>query len=633
MKLQLFDGGVSTRQEPQLLNVNQGVVYENIDNAKGSLTPLKDKLVSDIAVLPYHFYDEISDTWLDSNTVTDYVAFQRRVYLTNRVTRPSKYSNGVYTNLGITRPTVAPITVSDDSAPALEMISAIESVASGDLPFGPLDYLLFNVNDDVYSAPLQISTDKIGAVMQAELKVGGLLRKFVKKAIVKQVATRSIDFKDLLGDLQDSAKLYRRYDGNWRLLHTFVSKTETYNDGAYDISANELLDETKISSFYGTYQYVYTYYNATDGVESAPSPLTTELVLDSGIVQVTGLMPSTDPQVTHKRLYRVGGDITEFTLVTELVNSATSFTDTLKDSDLDGRLLESDNYYEAPTGLKFLSESYAMLFGAVGSSLRFTPVGKPDAWPPEYELQFDADITGIGAVANGLLVFTRYKTYIVTGTGPTTLSPQLLRGDQGCIAFESIQSANLGTLIWASADGLYSSSGNNVVSLTKNTLGYVALDPVSSVVHNELYYCHNADGSTLVFDFRFGNTLKWLYLGVDSLVLKLNTLYGYYGGLLYSIYGSSDNLTFKYLSPRFVEGAITEIKLYKKVYFRSKGDIIIKIIIDDAEVITVVFDNDDTNVVMVPQDKQRGYSVQFSIEGTGSVQEIEYVVGPRQQNG
>lgn len=632
MKLQLFDGGVSTRQEPQLLNVNQGVVYVNIDNAKGSLTPLKDKLASDISVLPYHFYDEISNTWLDSTTRTDYLAFQRRVYLTDRLTQPKKYSNGAYTNLGIARPIAAPVVELIDAAPVLESISAIENITSGDLPFGQLQYALYNVKDGLYGAPLDILTDKVGAVMQATLNKS-IFNAVVRKAFTKSVTTRSIDFTNLLGYLQDSARLYRSYDGEWRLLHIFTTKTDTFNDGVYDISANELLDETKVSNFFGTYQYVYTYYNSTDGVESAPSPITSELELDSGSVQISGLAVSTDPQVTHKRLYRIGGDTAEFTMVVELPNITTSFLDTLKDSDLDGRLLESDNYYEAPIGLKFLSESYAMLFGAVGSSLRFTPVGKPDAWPPEYSLQFDADITGIGAVANGLLVFTNYKTYIVTGTGPTTLSAQLLRGDQGCIAFESIQSANLGTLIWASSDGLYSSSGNNVVSLTKNALGSVTLDPVSSAVHNEIYYCHNSDGSTLVFDFRFGNTIKWLELGVESLVLKLNTLYGYEGGKLHEIYGSSDNLIFKYLSPRFVEGAITEIKLYKKVYFRSKGDIIIKIIIDDIEVITAEFNNEDTHVVMVPQDKQRGFSVQFDIEGTGTVQEIEYVVGSRQQNG
>jgi hypothetical protein len=319
-------------------------------------------------------------------------------------------------------------------------------------------------------------------------------------------------------------------------------------------------------------------------------------------------------------------------MVAEIDKDITQYIDVLDDTEVDGRLLESDNFSEAPTGLQYLSESYAMLFGAVASTLRFTPIGKPDAWPPEYSLQFDEDITGLGPVANGVLVFTRSKTYIVTGTGPTSLSQQSLRGDQGCIAFESISEAFAGTLIWASEDGLCTSSGNNVTSLTKQYLGEVMLEPTSSAVVDEVYYCHTADGSILAWDYRFATIPKYLSLGTEALKTAKGALYGYNEGELYSLYKGTTNTTFKYKSPRFVEGAYSENKTYKKVYVRSKGDIIIDIIIDDEIVTSCSLEGTTTHQLQVPQQLQRGYSIQFNISGTGTVHEIEYKAAPRQND-
>lgn len=635
MKLQLFDGGVANRLAPQLLNVNQGVVYENIDNAKGVLTPLKDKLLTDIEVTQFNEYFDAEDEWLSANTLTDFLEFQRKMYLTDRITRPQKYSDGEYNNLGIELPALKSVTSNIDIAIPLEDITVLNKTDSGDLPASDFDYLLFNVNNGVYATPFKFTvyaSTTIATRASGEVIVFNELTRFGRNPITTEddPTNRAIEFSKLNGALADSARLYRYYDGAWRLVFEFTAKTDVFVDAVFDVTANEELDEDNISPFNGTYQYVYTYYNVNDGTESAPNPVSNELEAESGSIQVTLPETSTDSQVTNKRLYRVGGNIAQFTLVEELGAATTTYTDSLSDTELDGRLLESDNFYEAPTGLQFLSESYAMLFGAIGSSLRFTPIGKPNAWPPEYELQFEADITGLGAVANGILVFTKTKTFIVTGTGPTSLAQQSLRGDQGCIAFESISEASEGTLIWASADGLCTSSGNNVVSLTKSFLGKIKLTPISSVVDDETYYCHNDDGSILAWDYRFNTIPKWLNLGTLSLSVANSEIYGYNEGFLYLLYKDPANLTFKYKSPRFVEGSFSENKTYKKVYIRSEGDIIINIIIDDEVVANFTLTGKETHQLQVPQQLQRGYSIQFEIEGTGTVHEIEYLATMRQ---
>lgn len=635
MKLQQFDGGVVTRLAPQLLNNNQGIVYENIDNAKGNLTPVKDKVATDIEVQRYNKYFRAEDTWLSSSVQTDYLEFQRKMYLTDRANRPQKYSNGEYNFLGIERPSDDLIVKNIDTAEPLSDITVLNKTDAGNLPASDFDYLLFNVTNNVYSTPFKFTvyaSTTTATRANGEVVSFNETTRFGRNPITTEdtPTNRAIEFKELQGKFSDEARLYRFYSGDWKLVKVFTSLNDTFLDDTFNISTNETLDEDLLSPFNGTYQYLYTYYNSDDGTESAPSSLSSEVGTTGGFIQVSNLKDSTDPQADKKRLYRLGGNIAQFTLVVELDTGTNEYLDKLGDTELDGRLLESDNYYEAPAGLKYLAESYAMLFGALDTSLRFTPIGIPNAWPPEYEIQFDAEITGLGTVSNGLLVFTRTKTFIVTGTGPTSLAQQSLRGDQGCIAFESIAEANLGTLIWASEDGLCTSSGNNVKSLTKGFLGEIKLSPVSSAVTDEVYYCHNEDGSTLAWDYRFNTIPKFLQLGIESFSVALGELYGYLDGLLYLLYKDTNNLTMKYKSPRFVEGSFSNAKTYKKVYVRSEGDIIINIIIDDAEVASFNLTGKETHQLQVPQQLQRGYSIQFEIEGTGVVEEIEYVAELRQ---
>jgi len=635
MKLQRFDGGIASRLAPQLLNINQGAVYENIDNATGILTPVKDKLATAIEVEKYAKYFVAENKWLSSPASTDYLEFQKVMYIANRINIPQKLSNSVYSQLGITKPVTASVITNQNLAVPLKDITVLNNTLSGNLPAADLDYMFFNVNNGIYSAPFKFTVyaSSTGTTKaQGTVTTFNDVTRFGRNSIITEndPTNRSVQFKNIKGAFADTALLFRFYDGDWRLIKTFGIKEAAYLDSVYDISSNALLNEDAISPFNGTYQYVYTYYNSNDGTESAPSKLSKELKVESGTITVTMPDTSTDLQVTKKRLYRVGGLATQFTLVAELNSNVTAYIDTLSFEEMDGRQLESDNYYAAPAGLKYLVESYAMLFGAVGSSLRFTPIGKPNAWPPEYEVQFDQDITSIGSVANGLLVCTKVKTFIVTGTGPTSLAQQSLRGDQGCIAFESMKEAIAGTLIWASEDGLCSSSGNNVVSLTKDLLGDIELDPISAAVNNEVYYCHNRDGTTLAWDYRFQPLLKWLNFGITTLAVANGNLYGSYNGLLYNLYKGATNLSIKYKSPLLTEGSFSENKTYKKVYVRSEGDIMISILIDSEVVATFELTETATHQLQVPQQLQRGYSIQFEVSGTGTINELEYTVGPRQ---
>jgi len=171
------------------------------------------------------------------------------------------------------------------------------------------------------------------------------------------------------------------------------------------------------------------------------------------------------------------------------------------------------------------------------------------------------------------------------------------------------------------------SAGNAVKNITKDKLGEITLTPVDSEVANEVYYCHNADGSTLAADFRFGTIFKYFDLGVSTIAYANGDLYGWFNSAMYKLFESADSLSLSYLSPRFIEGSVTEEKKYKKLHIYSKGDIILNIIINDVIVCTKELTGEDDFQVQVPQNKQRGNFVQFEITGTGEVYEYEYVAG------
>lgn len=634
MKLQLFNGGLNTRLAPHLIQPNQSVECTNVDIERGTLLPVKDKTNTGIEVGRHATFYDAGQEWIGRTLTTEYVEFQGKLYWTTADgTGPKKYSNGVEHNLGIAPPTASIVASHVDSAESLNALTIENSIdTGGDLPFGDIEYMLVNTRNGIKAKPYQytvyasstVSTRADGRYLGFNTK--GIFDDFVlgNPLVTLLGNTRSIIFSELQGAVADTCEVYRKYKGTWRLVGTLVDSATVLVDDVFDISANAELDFDDFTSFDGTYQYVHTFYNANDGTESAPSAPSNELELSSGAISLTNIQISFDPQVTHLRIYRVGGNLTQFTLVAELTNTIQTYVDTLKDSEVPGDLLESDNYYEAPANLRYLSESYAMLFGAVGSTLRFTPVGKPNAWPPEYSIEFDTDITGLGPVANGMLVFTRYATHLVTGTGPFSLVQQLLRGDQGCRTNSSIQQVVEGMLCWLSEDGICVSSGNNVQLITKEPLGRLQLNVISSAVVDERYYCQTIEGDTLVWDFRFSPCFYYLDLGVDTLAVANSQLYGWSLGTLHELFQGANNLNFLYKSPKYSEGQLTVPKTYKKFYFSHDGDIIINILINDSVVTTKALSGKDTTEVMVPQDKQRGYYVQFEVQGTGELLEIEY---------
>lgn len=658
MKIQQFNGGLATRLAPQLIKTTQSVVYLNADSTTGELRPVKDKtLVEELIVDKFFKYFRADEEYVSSDTVTDYLEFQGFMLSADRVGYPQKRRSGVTSNLGIVRPSSAPELTKIDYSALLKSATITSSdeellvgpsndpnnpyAIRGDLPSTALEYRIYIEKAGLLSAAHEVTVQATNSGTLAFVSD-------IKRWEEAQRDTGYVKYRDFLASSYENTSrvvtvsvpylptgetlvVYRLLGEEWIRIANYLDRTNV-TDSVYQPEIYEVLDEDSVTNFSGTYQYVYTYYNEVDGTESAPSDVTEELDVSSGYIRITLPSASDDPQVTHNKIYRVGGNITTFSLVATVEADVLEYNDKTNDVDLPGNTLLSDNFYEAPLGLKYLTESYAMVFGALGEQLRFTPVAKHNAWPPEYSLSFDSDITGIGAVSSGLLVMTADKTHLVTGSGPFSLSTQTLRGDQGCIAHESIQQVSQGAVVWASSDGLCVSSGGNPQNITKYQLGNLKLNPTSSSVLNEVYYLHNNDGTIFVWDYRFEPVFQLLDLDVEYIQKVKGALYGYKEGQQYELMSSEETLEFDYLSPKFIEGSFTERKMYNKVFLFSSGSVSIEVLIDDEVVLSKLFSDKGPKELKVPQDKQSGYYIQFRIRGSGIVSELEYEVG-RRKNG
>lgn len=381
------------------------------------------------------------------------------------------------------------------------------------------------------------------------------------------------------------------------------------------------------------YTYVYTYYNSSNGRESKPS-LPSEEVTDLLTITIGALTPSTDPVVDKIRLYRLGGSLTQYTLVHTLDNIVTApFLETVEDIDAAGNyILDSINNDIPLSGLKYVTEAYAMLFAALDDKLYYSEIAKPYAWPSVNYIDFEDTITGIGTLSNGILVFTEYKTYIITGNSPTGFSKFLLSGSQGCLNHNSIQFVD-NQLLWMSNDGICSTNGGQINILTHPKLGKINfLEVYGSAVHDNVYYLnhHTVDGgSILAYDFRYNQIVKVLELTGNNIVSKRDRLYQHYNGTLRQLL-VGDPLTMHYKSPLLVEGKRSEYKIYKEVYISYSGELNVKFYVDGVEKNSVDLTGSGTYNLKVDS-SSNGYGIEFEVVGTGTIYEIDYTPQGRQK--
>lgn len=629
MLVNVFNGGLSTRIAPQMLNLTEGVVYTNIDESRGTLISAKDKVAAGITTEQHAYYFDRESRWVSFPIFTSFVPYNNSLLYCNNL-GAGRIIDGVTYPLGLNPPSTAGSVVGlpVPATPVSVSVATTTGAAATALPVQMYEYLIVNAGAEGRSEGLRLQITGAGVVT--------VMSNTVATAVPPPYVTLpssgfiTFTFSAPAASIANVGfEIYRLYQGKYRLVGIMPSALSTFTDSTFIIpSSARTLVESDFSKLKGTYQYLLTYYNSVTGVESAASPVSAEVLLPIGGGAVfTGIPVST--QADKKRLYRVGGALSSFALVATINNADTTYTDRTADNNIDGRILSTSDYFPAPVGMTYIEHSAGMVFGAVDTTLRFTPIGKPDAWPLSFSISFESAITGLAEVANGLLVFTRTKTYLMTGTGPSTLSRQLVDSKQGCIAPESIQKL-AGAALWLSTDGICTSNGGPAQVISRDKLGRLSLTVTSSVLHDDVYYLTLTDGSILALSLAYGQVFKHLELGITTVTAGYDTLYGWRDGQLYELFASEQDLEFEYLSPRFIEGRATEAKTYKKLYFFAKGDIMVDVIIDDVAVIEGrKLDSGIATQVQPPQTEQRGYFIQFRIYGKGELLEFEYTAERR----
>ena len=373
----------------------------------------------------------------------------------------------------------------------------------------------------------------------------------------------------------------------------------------------------------GTYNYVYTYYDTSTGAESAPNPVSADIVAVNSTISIQNIIPSTDPQVDKVRLYRVGGNLATFSLVGTYNNGTTNVTDNVADSVIPGDDLITDSYGQAIAGGSDIKEAYGVLWYTLKDKLYFSEVGKWFAWPAENFFDFELPVTGYGMTSRGILVFTARRTYLITGTTKATFSRTLLSSSQGCKHYKTVAGLG-GGIVWVSNDGICLSDGGVPSVVSRQFIGKTNIQASSAVVHDDVYYLQLLDGSILAMDSRYKLLLKNFSVGTTWLITALDTLYGYEGGLYYELFAGDDKEQITWKSPVFLDSGYKERKSYKSIYVTYRGSITVSVYIDDNKVASVSLTGSDTKEVLVDQARKDGYSIQFVVTGAGEVLELSY---------
>lgn len=430
-------------------------------------------------------------------------------------------------------------------------------------------------------------------------------------------AREYVDFKSKLYWTEDSATA-KVYDG-----------TNTYQLGITAPVATATAVAGGSGNLTGTYTYCFTFYDDSTGVESPPNSATTEITVTTKSIDLSSIPTSSDSQVDKVRIYRIGGTLTQYTLVDTINEGTTTYNDNIADTDVDGHILDSQNYHEAPVGLRYLTEHNSVFFGAVADKLYFTPVAKPYAWGELDFIDLPGTITGIGSTPTGLAVFMQNKTYIVTGTEPVDFSRQIFDENQGCVNNDTIATLK-GMLIWLSEDGFCVTQGGLVEVISRPKLGKLNVTSINAVTYDDVYYLLLSD-KILALDLRYEPAYKEYNIGsLDRLGVFSDTLYAVIDGYIHTLFTAVKDKDYSWKSPEFTEGDISMYKTYKDIYLHLDGQVRIEVFIDGNSVLYTSVSGKGIKNFKVPQAKQKGSTIQFSLKGTGVVNEIEYKVVGRQ---
>ena len=326
--------------------------------------------------------------------------------------------------------------------------------------------------------------------------------------------------------------------------------------------------------------YVYTFVSAY-GEEGPPSPASTVITTDDNqTITVSGLETSSSKSNTNlfkKRIYRsnTGSTASAFQFVAEVTLATTSYTDTSNNNEL-AEVIPSNGWIAPPDDdtslypdgpMKGLCALPGGVFaGFTGKRICFSEPFLPHAWPASYRIALEEDIVGIKVVSNGVLVTTKSVPYLVTGSGPDTMTAIRIESSQANLNKRSM--VDMGPyVIYASPDGLIAAEGTSVRNLTEGIITpsqwqasyYPAT--ITGFLWEERYVGFYNTGSGyggFIFDPRVNDGTSFVDLDASALIRGGHTdpddsqLYLIISNTIKKFQGGGSNLTFNWKSKEYV---------------------------------------------------------------------------------
>lgn len=741
MKLSLFNGGLNTRQAPQLIQPNEAVESINVDSTNDVIQSTKEPVAASVELTQDSFWNPLTEEWQDREHDTTPVAYRNSIVKTGQ--NAERYINGQWYDLGIEEPENAPVVTNLSSA--LSFDATVRTVllptgisvspTTGD-PVNPsyeIGAIVYTKEgkvvkaikttrtvwptdqDPIIPAPLPVEvdlnfiSDTTGAASVSNLSVvwmfyqsgafGEIPGWYIIDQSILGYPLASKTFTIGTGTLQasfvwpteqvtishdpavTSFSLLVGFEGPSPITKNITrpaSSTGYIHEVTLDIAVSSpsslLLGKLEggghyfLDSFYyselfplqqawyvantiditgnwefglpdGTYQWLYTFYSSLDGTESAPSPISVERTVSEQVVELTLVTETIPSSVDTVRLYRIGGTLTDFTLVkesTSLPSSNITIDDEVPDKLLIGApTLNTSDRYAPPEGLKYLTRSQGIFWGAIEDTLYLgDDIGNPNYWNPANTLDFPATITGLVDAYIGLLVFTAYETYLVKGNSVFTVSQVRISGSQGCTNYKTIARGNAD--IWfVSSEGLCRFSGGAVEVVSRPKLSIFYYAPINAVFFNDCYYLQLSetdDNKLLVLDMKLLPKFYELSFGTSYLKKGGGKLYALNTSNTYELLQGEPTAEYSYRTGKLAEGAPTILKNYNNFYVRADGTHTIKIYIDGNLVSEHSLDGSKLVYdIAVPQQYRRGYELEFELSGIGTVYEIEYKVQGREK--
>lgn len=282
------------------------------------------------------------------------------------------------------------------------------------------------------------------------------------------------------------------------------------------------------------------------------------------------------------------------------------------------------------------------------TTIYFTDPYKYSTWSELNTLKVDENVVGMFPSISGLVVTTKNRTYLITGTNADSYAINEISNRVGCINKSTMANYN-GTVVWLSRDGIVALSNFTLMPLTKDQAVIEWKDITSdrigySFVWDGIYYLMNSPTTDLSTESNYQDHYAYEFLTDTLKTVPNRESLGnpYYSAFiegdsmvllgeddLYDMFEGSIDDSLHYKSPKYLVDANNRIRV-KEVTVTTKSVVGSPTLTvhTDSNTSTSTLSADSINTLKIAADKQVCQGVEVEIDGQVKVLSyaIEYVV-------